>query len=169
MVPTSVGRYLKKTLTNIICIFTKRPFHARHFLWHTSYAKYSDPSRANNRSIFYKMAGARLGDLGTNPDLGRMQARDETSALYRLEMPTLTRTPVVACKPSKLYVRAGQWQQPPPLPTLAAAEVLAAATTAPCCHRLHPTLSPRHGSFRSISWHWSRKHMVLVSLYIGRV
>lgn len=81
MVPTSVGRDLRKTLTNVICIFTKRPFHARHFLRHTSHAKYSDPSRANTRSIFYKMAGAHLGDLGTNPDLGRTQARDETNAL----------------------------------------------------------------------------------------
>lgn len=62
MVLTSAGRYLRETLTNIIYIFSWRPFYLRHFLWHINDPKYIDPSVLMTR-FFYKVSGAHLGNL----------------------------------------------------------------------------------------------------------
>lgn len=115
MVLASAGRYLRETLTNIICIFSQKPFHLRHFLWHTDYPKYIDPSRLMTR--VFSLGVQRTPERFTDKSWLKHQARrGKIYTLCRSGIPTPTHPSPVACKPSKLCARAGHWQQPPPLP-----------------------------------------------------
>lgn len=173
MVLASAGRYLREMLTNIICIFSQRPFHLRHFLWHTNYPKYIDPSGLMTR-VFSIVSGAHLGDLGTNPDLHRRQEETTTSifsvsqrfphehthhwwhANHQNCMPDLgtgaasTPAQVRSCWGSGHSVQRRSWQLPP---LLLASHAVSS----------YPTPSPEanpHFWLRSIVQGCGRKHVV---------